>query len=57
LSWEHATLTLEKCLERSSYQNTTAQQSNEESDFEKGCHHPFCIIRISYIPKELEDRR
>jgi hypothetical protein len=36
-----ARLTLEKCLERSSYQNHTAQQTNEESDFEKGPASPI----------------
>jgi hypothetical protein len=51
-----ARLTLEKCLERSSYQNTTGQQTNEERNFEKRL--ASSILRHShfYIPKELEDR-
>jgi hypothetical protein len=42
-----ARLTLEKCLERSSYQNTTAQQTNEESDSEKRLASP--ILRHSHF--------
>jgi hypothetical protein len=42
-----ARLTLEKCLERSSYQNTTEQQTNKESDLEKRLASP--ILRHSHF--------